>query len=156
MQFRIISLPPFKAVTSEVDNSFDFSLTGKLGRFDAFFSKLTPNPRESFMPRDFLYYDEQNEGMVWLWALTESGETGGFDTVDFEGGYYLTYVYKDGDNEAHDRLYQEALQYIEQSNALALDIRENHYAMGHIITPKAIADAQGFMQMEVFIPVGLS
>ncbi|WP_310580098.1 hypothetical protein [Lacrimispora sp.] len=27
------------------------------------------------MPRDFLYYDEENGGMVWLWALTESGET---------------------------------------------------------------------------------
>ncbi|AIQ65532.1 hypothetical protein PSTEL_22850 [Paenibacillus stellifer] len=153
--FRIISLPPFKAVASEVDKEFDFSSTGKLGIFDAFFSTITPKPHESFMPRDFLYYDEQQEGMVWIWALTESGETGGFDTLDFEGGYYLTFDYRDGDDEARDKLYQEALHYIEQSAIFALDIRKNHYSMGHIITPPDIIKAQGWAQMEAFIPVRL-
>ncbi|MNN02114.1 hypothetical protein D3C81_1147600 [compost metagenome] len=70
--------------------------------------------------------------MVWIWALTESGETGGFDTLDFEGGYYLTFDYRDGDDEARDKLYQEALHYIEQSAIFALDIRKNHYSMGHM------------------------
>ncbi|MBY9077356.1 hypothetical protein KIH86_15325 [Paenibacillus sp. HN-1] len=156
MKFRIISLPPFKAVASEADKEFDFSSTGKLGKFDAFFSTITPKPHESFMPRDFLYYDEQQEGMVWIWALTESGETGGFDTLDFEGGYYLTFAYRDGDDEARDKLYQEALHDIEQSGIFALDIRANHYSMGHIFTPPDIIKAQGWAQMEAFIPVRLS
>lgn len=155
MQFRIISLPSFKAVTSEVDKEFDFSSTGKLGKFDAFFSKLTPKPQESFMPRDFLYYDEEKGGMVWIWAITESGETDDFETVDFEGGYYLTFAYKDGDDAARDALYGEAMQYIEQSEIFSLDIRTNHYSMGHIITPPDIIRAQGWAQMEAFIPIKL-
>lgn len=58
------------------------------------------------MPRDFLYYDEENKGMVWLWALTESGET-------------------------HDRLHKEVYDYIKASDILELDIHPNRYPMGH-------------------------
>lgn len=153
MNFRIISLPPFKAVTSGVDKIGDFSDDGILSSFDNFFSGVTPAPSESFMPRDFLYYDEERQGMVWIWALTESGETGGFDTVDFEGGLYVTYAYRDGDEQENGRLYKEALHYIEESDFLELDIRSNHYAMGHMITPKPVLEAQGWGQMETFIPV---
>lgn len=153
MNFRIISLPPFKAVTSGLDKIGDFADDGVLSRFDHFFSSVTPAPSESFMPRDFLYYDEEQQGMVWIWALTESGETGGFETVDFEGGLYMTFAYRDGDGQANDRLYKEVLDYVEQSHFLELDIRSNHYSMGHIITPKAVLEAQGWGQMEAFVPV---
>lgn len=156
MNFRIISLPPFKAVTSGLDKVGDFSDNGVLRNFDHFFSSITPKPHESFMPRDFLYYDSERQGMVWIWALTESGETGGFDTVDFEGGLYLTFAYRDGDGEAHDKLHKEALDYIKDSPIWELDIRPNRYSMGHIITPKEVMEAQGWGQMEVFIPVRLN
>jgi hypothetical protein len=155
MNFRIISLPPFQAVTSGVDKVGDFADDGILRSFDNFFSGVIPKPEESFMPRDFLYYDEENGGMVWLWALTESGVTGGFETVEFEGGLYITFAYRDGDGETHDRLQKEVYDYIKASDFLKLDIRPNRYSMGHIITPKAVMDAQGWGQMEVFIPVKL-
>lgn len=156
MNFRIISLPPFKAVTSGLDKVGDFSDDGILRSFDKFFSSVTPKPSESFMPRDFLYYDEEQQGMVWLWALTENGETGGFETMDFDGGLYITFAYPDRDGQAHDRLQKEVLDYVENSDFLELDIRPNHYSMGHIITPKAVMEAQGWGQMEVFIPVKIS
>jgi len=44
MEFRIISLPPFKAATSGVDKNFDFSADGILGKFDAYFSAIKPMP----------------------------------------------------------------------------------------------------------------
>ncbi|MHA6530782.1 GyrI-like domain-containing protein [Paenibacillus sp. BAC0078] len=155
MNFRIISLPSFKAVISGVDKAGDFADNGVLRSFDKFFSSITPKPHESFMPRDFLYYDEEKQGMVWIWALTESGETGGFETIDFEGGLYITFSYRDGDSETHDKLHQETFGYINDSPVLELDIRPNHYCMGHIITPKSVIDVQGWAQMEVFIPVRL-
>ena len=70
-------------------------------------------------------------------------------------GYYLTYIYKDGDEEANQRLYGEAIKYIEESEVLELDVRPDHYSMGHIITPPEIIQAQGWAQMEAFIPVKL-
>ena len=155
MDFRLVTLPPFRAATSGVDRKFDMSETGVLGRFDRYFSAMTPTPRDSFMPRDFLFYDEDQQGMVWWWALCDGMDAGGNDVVDFDGGYYLTYVYRDGDEKESDRLYREALAAIAKSDVLELDIRPNHYPMGHIITPPDLIKAQGWAQMEAFIPVRL-
>lgn len=156
MYFRIISLPAFKAASSGVDKNFDFSEEGILGKFDQFFSKKKVSPRDNFMPRDFLYYDEVQNGMVWIWALTEDSDSEGYETIDFEGGLYLTYTYKDGDEEENERLYNEAIKYINESNIFSLDIRPNHYVMGHIITPSEVINAQGWAQMETFIPIKLN
>ena len=155
MEFRIISLPQFKVASSGVDKEFNFSSDGILGKFDKYFSAIKPSERDSFMPRDFMFFDEEQQGMVWWWALSEDMDDGGNEVVDFEGGYYITYVYKDGDEEINSRLYNEALEYIKNSDVLQLDIRPNHYAMGHIITPSEIIEAQGWAQMETFIPVKL-
>ena len=155
MDFRIISLPAFKAASSGVDKDFDFSPTGILGRFDEYFSAIKPSDRDSFLPRDFLYFDEERQGMVWIWALSEDMDSGQNEVIDFDGGYYVTYAYRDGDEEANGRLYNEALKYIEESEIFELDVRMNHYAMGHIITPAEIIKAQGWAQMETFIPIKL-
>ncbi|WP_066503202.1 hypothetical protein [Abyssisolibacter fermentans] len=155
MEFRIISLPPFKAASSGVDKEFNFSLNGILGKFDKYFSAIKLSDRDSFMPRDFLFFDEEKQGMVWWWALSEDMDNDGNEVVDFEGGYYITYVYKDGNEEANGKLYKQTLEYIKNSDILELDIRQNHYAMGHIITPSEIIKAQGWAQMETFIPVKL-
>ena len=155
MEFRIISLPPFKAASSGVDKNFDFSEGGILGKFDNYFSKITPSPRDNFMPRDFLFFDEEKQGMVWWWALSDDMYKGDNEIVNFDGGYYLTYVYKDGDEEANEKLYRAALAYINNSDIFELDVRANHYAMGHVITPSRIIEAQGWAQMETFIPIKL-
>lgn len=155
MQFRIISLPAFKAVSSGVDRNFDFSPNGILGKFSEYFSAIKPSVRDSFSPRDFLYFDEEKQGMVWMWALSEDMDADGNEIINFDGGYYLTYAYKDGDEEANGRLYSQALKYIEDSDVLELDVRSNHYSMGHIITPPEIIEVQGWAQMETFIPIKL-
>lgn len=155
MEYRIISLPPFKAASSGADANFDFSPEGVLGKFDAYFSAIKPSARDSFMPRDFLYFDEKRGGMVWMWALADGMDDGGNEIIDFDGGLYITYAYKDGDDSANGALYEGALKYIEEQQIFETDIRENHYAMGHIITPAEVISAQGWAQMETFIPIKL-
>ena len=155
MEFRIVSLPAFKAASSGADKNFDFSPNSILGKFNEYFSAIKPSARDSFLPRDFLYFDEEKQGMVWMWALSEDMNDGGNEIIDYEGGYYLTYAYKDGDEATNGRLYEEALKYIEASGVFELDVRPNHYAMGHIITPAEIIEAQGWAQMETFIPIKL-
>jgi len=107
------------------------------------------------MPRDFLFFDPVEQGMVWWWALNDDMDSGSNDVVDFDGGYYLTYTYRDGDEEMSSKLYNEAIEYINKSELFELDERNNHYSMGHIITPKDIIKAQGWAQMETFIPIKL-
>lgn len=153
MKFRIISIPAFKAASSGVDKNFDFSESGVLGKFNAYFSKLSPKPEDNFSPRDFLYFDEEKGGLVWIYALTDYMSAENFETFDFDGGIYLTYHYKDGDHEENDRLYKEALKWIEESEKFELDKRENHYSLGHIITPQEVGKALGYHIMEAFVPV---
>lgn len=155
MEFRIIELPSFKAASSGPDPEFDFSEQGILGRFDAYFSRLSPSPRDTFMPRDFLYFDPSKGGMVWIYALTDDMETGDYEVIDFAGGYYLTYAYKDGDEQAGQKLFEEARKYIEAHDQLELDVTNDRFLMGHIITPKEIIERQGWVQMESFIPIKL-
>lgn len=155
MEFRIIYLPPFQAAVSEVDTICDFSPDSILGKFEKYFSAIQPSAKESFMPRDFLFYDEEKNGMVWMWALTEDNNHGGYSISDFDGGYYLTYTYKDGDSDADATLRNMAMEYIKNSNEFELDIRPGHYIMGHIITPPEISKIQGWDQMETFIPIKL-
>lgn len=153
MDFRIISLPPFAAVTSGPDPKFDFSPEGILGKFNAYFSTIRPSPRDSFMPRDFLFFNREANALEWWWALEDGMPDGGYAKTEFDGGYYVTYTYRDHDEETNQRLYQEALHYIEDSGILELDERPGHYSMGHIITPPEIIEAQGFALMEALIPV---
>ncbi len=155
MEYRIISLPPFRAASSGLDQAGDFAEDGLLHRFDRYFSAIKPCPRDSFIPRDFLYYDEAHGGMVWIYALSEDIDAGENETVEFEGGYYLTYTYRDGDGAENDRLYKGALDFIAESGVLELDVRQGHYVMGHIITPPDLIEAQDWAQMETFIPVKL-
>lgn len=155
MEFRIISLPPFRAATSGLVENFDFSPEGALGKFNEYFSAITPSPRDSFMPHDFLCFDMETESMIWLYALSEGMDNGGYAVIDCEGGYYVTYTYRDGDEEANNRLYQEASAYIKASEILELDVRPGRLSMEHIITPPEIIAAQGWAQMEAFVPIKL-
>ena len=153
MEFRIISLPPFRAASSGLVRDFGFSPESPLGRFNAYFSAITPSPRDSFMPRDFLCHAAEENAMIWLFALSEGMDDGGYEVVDCEGGWYLTYAYWDGDEASRGRLYGEVLEYIESSGIFETDIRPGHYAMGHIITPHEIIPVWGRAQMEAFIPI---
>lgn len=153
MDFRIIALPPFTAVTSGPDPNCDFSSKGVLGRFNAFFSAITPSPRDSFMPRDFLLYNPATDALEWWYAIEEGMPDGGYEKVNFEGGYFITYTYRDQDEPENGRLYQEALNYINASAVLEPDDRPGHYGMGHIITPPELIKVQGFALMEAFVPV---
>ena len=155
MDFRIVSLPPFRALTSGPDPDADFTPAGRPGRFDAHVSTSRPTPRDSFLPRDFLFFDEEQQALVWWYALVDDMPTGGYAVVDFDGGLYLTYVYRDGDDSGNGLLYRAALAHIATSPIYETDIRPNHYPMGHVITPPRLILAQGFAQMETYIPIRL-
>ena len=80
---------------------------------------------------------------------------GGYEKAAFDGGFYLTYFYWDHDEDANQKLYQQALDYIAASDAFQLDERPGHYSMGHIITPPEFIEALGNGMMEAFVPVKL-
>ena len=152
MDFRIISIPPFTVVTSGPAPEFDFSPDSILGKFTAYFSAIAP---DNDPPRDFLFFNKETGGPEWWYAPGDGMPDGGFAKIEFDGGMYLTYTYRDHDDDANKKLYQEALEYIGKSDVLELDERPGHYSMGHIITPPKLIKAQGYAIMECFVPVKL-
>lgn len=156
MEFRIIFLPPFMAVSSGVDGNCDFSSKGILGKFNKYISNIQQKPMYNQIPNDLLFYDPIGKGMVWWYVLTDEIIDKEYEIVDFEGGYYLVYSYIYGDEDMKKLMLAEARKYIKESKIFELDERDNHYIMGHIITPDEIVEMQGWAQVEVFIPIKIT
>ena len=155
MEYRIIYLPPFQAVTSGPSADFDFSEAGILGKFGRYFSTITPEPRDSFMPRDFLFFNREAGGLEWWWALADGMPDGGYAHTSFDGGNYITYIYKDGEQAENERQYNDVMDFLSKNDLFMSDERPGHYGMGHIITPAEIIKAQGYAVMEAFVPIKL-
>ena len=90
-----------------------------------------------------------------MYALSDGMNDGGYEILDCEGGYYLSYVFRDGDDDERVKAHAEAMAYLAQSDLFEEDSRPNHYGMGHIITPHEIFLLQGWAQMEALIPIKL-
>jgi hypothetical protein len=153
MEYVLIQLPEFDAIVSGVDKTFDFSKEGVLGRFDAYYSTQKPSPNDSFLPRDFLYFDAFQGGLVWMYAIHEGMTPHAFQTVRVPAGWYLIYHWVDGDDEQGGKMYQGALEYLKTLRCFELDETEGRHAMGHIVTPSDAAVLQGFAVMRTYLPV---
>lgn len=153
MDYVLIQLPAFDAIVSGVDAHFDFTPNGVLGRFDAYFSAQKPSPNDSFLPRDFLYFDADQGGLVWMYAVHDGMASHAFDTVHIPGGWYLTYEWIDGDDDEGGRMYQGARKYMETLGKFELDETSGRHAMGHIVTPHDAIPLQGFAVMRTYLPV---
>lgn len=156
MDYVLIQLPAFDAIVSGVDSQFDFSQKGVLGRFDAYFSAQKPSQNDSFLPRDFLYFDADQGGLVWMYAVHDGMTPHNFDKVHVPGGWYLTYEWIDGDDEQGGAMYQGALRYLATLGKFEIDETAGRHAMGHIVTPHDAIFLQGFAVMRTYLPVRIT
>lgn len=144
---RVISLPACKMVSSGFGNFDEDNFT----RFDQWFSKLPIQPFE--MPKDFLWFDPEKGKLVWWYVYSEAMDTQDFPIEEFDGGFYVAAVSKDGDDEDGNRVYDGIKKWIAESKTFELDERPNHYTMSHIITTPQARETLGFDQLEILVPV---
>lgn len=148
---RLVNLPKCTMVTSGMETGEAFAPGGKLKRFDEWFSKL--NAADAFMPRDFLWYDEDRRGMEWWYVYAEGMDVDEFDLIDFEGGLYAAAISRDEDDEDGTRVYEGIKKWVEAQGCFAPDARPGHRTMFHIVTPPAVKAAMGFNQLDIFVPI---
>ena len=151
---RVVEFSPCKMVWSGISKrEDDWAEGGLLWRFSKWFSA-----RNSLLAvRDLLWYDTEQGGFAWGWAVdTIPGDTDGFPILDFPGGLYATIVSVDGDEKDHDRQRSSLLKWIENSGCFVLDIGAGRYEAGHILvgTPQ-LKNAMGYHQMELYAPIRL-
>ncbi|MNO15715.1 Bacterial transcription activator, effector binding domain [compost metagenome] len=151
-KIRIIELPKCKMVSSGCDTVSDFAPGGILDRFDKWFSEVDAQRKDKFYPRDFLWFNEQEGGFVWYYAVEDlSVDTDGFEIVDFEGGLYAVATSIDGDEENSSRVYHGIRDWVINSEHFEID--EERSSLGHIITPPTAIKVMGYGQMENYIPI---
>jgi DNA-binding transcriptional MerR regulator len=146
---RVIELPACRMVTSGVKQGNNHK------RFDKMWGKLDAKRKERFFPRDFMWWDKENNGPVWWYAVEDwvtDADTNGFKFVDFEGGMYATAIVPDFDYNEALRAYNGIKDWITKHQSFALDERSGHKTMWHVVAPD-ITSFLGYRQVEYFFPI---
>jgi hypothetical protein len=142
---RIIELPAATMVTSGGQD---------LEAFDQWWSAMDKQRKDKFFPRDFLWYDPDAQQLVWYYALPDGvTDTGGFETIAFEGGLYAAAVSRDQDDQDGERVHQTVRDWVLGSGCFALDERPGRQTMFHVITSDAAFRAMGYRQLDLYIPI---
>lgn len=139
---RIYEIPKCKMVSSGCGMFGD----GTLEKFDEWFSKF---PRSMF-PKDFLWFDGQNQGFVW-WYIYEDGMEvpEDFSVIDFPGGLYAVAAGIDGqDNKG---VLAAIKGFIAEKGCYKED--DSRTYLGNVITPPSAGAAMGYNQMDHYVPI---
>ena len=152
---RIVELPRCRMVSSGAADAGDpFAEDGRLMTFSRWWSALDEKRADKFFPRDFMWFDRVMGRLLWYYALPEGvTDTGGYEVVDYEGGLYAAHTARDGDDSDGERVFAAIREWVAQSGWFELDERPGHYDMFHVITPKVAAEAMGFSQLDIYVPI---
>lgn len=148
---RLIELPKCKMVSSGCDVNCDFSETGILGKFDKWWSAYDKNRKDKFFPRDFIWYDFKNEGLVWYYAIEEDISDCEYEIMDFNGGLYAVATSIDGDDEDGASVIKSISEWIEKNEKIEVD--NSRPIMVHVITPQCAIKALNYHQADNFVPI---
>jgi len=141
-KIRILEIPACKMVASPCGMFGD----GKLEKFDEWFSQF---PR-LYYPKDFLYYDHEKNGFIWLYMFSKNiNVPDDFKIINFTGGLYAITTGIDGQNSSEEM--DEIKTFIENNDKIEEDL--SRFSMGHIITSPFGEKALGYKQMDYYIPV---
>lgn len=139
---RIYEMPACKMVSSQCGMFGD----GKLERFNEWFSSL---PREMF-PKDFMFYDHQQEGFIWYYIYNEGMNVPqDFSIIDFPGGLYA--VATDVDGQDSSEAITTIKNFIEEKGCFEEDASRSY--LGNIPTPPSACKAMGYEQMDYYVPI---
>ncbi|HYF91287.1 MAG TPA: GyrI-like domain-containing protein [Symbiobacteriaceae bacterium] len=142
---RIIELPAATMVTSGNRN---------LQGFDEWWSHIDKERKDRFFPRDFMWFDPENQSLVWYYALPDGvTDTGGYEVVEFSGGLYAAFVSRDQDDQDGQRVYRAVLDWVQDSGCFAVDERPGRRTLFHVITSDTAYRAMGYRQLDLYIPI---
>lgn len=139
---RIYEIPVCQMVSSPCGQFGD----GALERFDQWFSAF---PRTMF-PRDFLTYDNEQNGFVWYYMYSEGMPIPeDFQVIDFPGGLYAVASGIDGQDSTE--VIRTIKDFIHEKGCFEEDGSRAY--LGNIPTPPAAGKAMGYNQMDYYVPI---
>ncbi len=142
---RIIELPSCVMLTSKGSS---------IEEFDVYWSVLDKKRTDKFYPRDFMYYDDKDKELVWLYACEEkylSDEK--FESIHFDGGLYAACISKDGDDGDGESVYNEIKKWVTESGVFQLDENNGRHTVFHIVTTDSAYAKLGYRQLDIYVPI---
>ncbi|EQB88506.1 AraC family transcriptional regulator [Clostridium punense] len=139
---RIYEMPACKMVSSQCGMFGD----GKLERFNEWFSSL----QRPMFPKDFMFYDHQQEGFIWYYIYNEGMDVPqDFSIINFPGGLYA--VATDVDGQDSSETITTIKNFIEEKGCFEEDASRSY--LGNIPTPPSACKAMGYEQMDFYVPI---
>jgi hypothetical protein len=147
---RVIRIPELKVVSSGAITNME-----ELDTFDHWWSSI--DAKQYITPRDFMWYNEKEKYMEWVFAIPENcKDYGGYQHVDFTGGLYAVLTSKDTDEDCN-LAREEIRKWVSDSGCFVLSTSENdssiRYTMCHVITPKIFKENMGYHLTDNFVPI---
>lgn len=152
---RITEIPSQLAVSSGVSTEEDhFAIGGRLWRFDRWMSAQSARSGRCDFPRDFMWFDREAEGLVWIYTFDELPEDcEDFEKTVFEGGLYACACSCDGDDRDGEETNAFVRKWVKSSGVFELDEGNGRYPMFRIISSYHTARILGYHQLEVLVPI---
>jgi len=149
---RIIELPACRMVWSGVSAGSSSTVENeRLRQFKDWWSARDALRTDRFFGRDFMWWDDQERGFAWGYAVAgPPDDAGGFDVMDFPGGLYAVATFTD-DGVDVGTTYDLIMAWVAGSGCFAADPGRPvlNQAIG---TPEA-AEAMGYRQQDLYVPI---
>lgn len=147
---RVINIPELKVVSSGPITNMS-----ELEAFDNWWSSI--DMKGYITPRDFMWYNEEENYMEWIFAIPENwGNFGGYQLIDFSGGLYAVATSKDTEEDCNS-VREEIHKWISESDCFELSTNANdtaiRYTMNHVITPKIFKTKMEYHLSDNFVPI---
>lgn len=148
---RVINFPNMKMISSGPLKTME-----TFEEFDGWWSAV--DTKNYITPRDFMYFDENEGCMVWLFAPPENFiNTSKYQYVDFPGGLYAVCAARDGDGVDMEKTRAAMRKWIGGSGCFEESTEKNdsqkRRELGHVCTPKIFEEKMGYNLMDLFIPI---
>lgn len=138
----ILEIPSCKMVSSNCGMFGD----GTLERFDEWFSQF----ERPLFPKDFLWYDSNQEGFVWYYIYDPTMNVPKeFEVIDFQGGLYA--IATGIDNQDTTEVFETINEFINSKKNIEID--QNRAYLGNIITSPMGEEVLGYNQMVYYVPI---
>ncbi|HAW70685.1 MAG TPA: MerR family transcriptional regulator [Firmicutes bacterium] len=150
----LVEMPPCRMVTS---GYLSVESDDEHRRFDSMCGRLASRIADKINPRDFMYYDAEQNKLVWMFMLedwmTES-DTEGFKIINFDGGLFAAALADGWELSEYDRVYKGINAWLTQQEFLELDKAPDRHMLYHFAGPhSAQMKKWNYGRVRYFVPI---
>ncbi len=148
----IVEMPLCRMVTSGL-----LADENEHNRFDAMWMRLGSRIADKINPRDFMYYDEEQNKSVWMFLLEDwmnETDTEGYEIITFDGGLFAAALADSWEFSEYQRVHKGIVSWLTRQEHLELDETSGRHMLYHFAGPHSEQMKQwNFGRVRYFVPI---